>query len=152
MLDQSGDLIRLVCKVNWPARNLAGTFQKTVGRSLEPFTRYRMPAFPISLLRDAQGFRDFCEPHLAALRTQVHEPWEFRFDIECDNQIICDSLPGLTDSPIAGPYDPTQLSDAHTEIRQYADLHWTFYIQMAQAENVLVFKYTGMRVNALRDI
>lgn len=152
MPDETENQFRLVCSLNWPARNLTGTFQHTVGRSTEGFTRYGMPAFPISLLRDAEGFRDFCGPHLTALRTQIREPWEFRFKIECDNEILSDSLPGLLFSPIAGPFDPSELANAHTAIRQLADSQWTFYIQTAMMESMIAFKYTGMRLNALRGI
>lgn len=156
MSDESEQLIKLVCTLRWPACSQAGTFQKTIGRAVESransTTQYQMPAFPVSLLRDADAFEEFCETHLTGLRTQVREPWEFWFNVECDNVVIRRSLPALSTPLPHGPYAADHLTDAHTELRQAADLMWTVCLQSHQVANVQIFKQTGMTVGAIREI
>lgn len=152
MPDETEDQIKLVCILSWPARSQAGTFQMTVGRTINSETQYRMPAFPASLLRDADLFKEFCDRHLSTLRARLSEPWDFRIEIECDNAAICETIGHVGAMYRFGPYAPSQLDNAHLELREGADAHWTFYIQTSLHNDYETFHYTRMSLGALRGI
>ena len=152
MPDVSEDQIRLVCTLNWPASNIAGTFQKTIGRSSESPSQHQMPAFPITLLRDAGAFETFCRTHLTSVRTQISEPWEFWYEVQCDNATLRRSLPTLMFPVIRGPYSPELIANPHNELRQAADTVWTSLLQTHQVEGVHLFRDTGMVQSAFQEI
>lgn len=152
MPDEIEEQINLVCTLNWPARNQAGTFQKTIGRPAQPASRYQMPAFPISLLRDASTFEAFCQTHLTDLQTQVSEPWEFWYEVECENATLRRSLPALMLPVTRGPYPAELIVNPSDELRQAADLMWTSLLQTHQIEGVHLFRDTGMVQSAFYDV
>lgn len=146
------ELIELVCTISWPAQAQAGTFQKTVGRVAQTPTTYQMPGFPVSLLRDAGAFDNFCEPYLTELQTQVQEPWEFWFSFEADNHIIRQALPPVFLPVTQGPYPADRLVGASLELRRFADLLW-MQLQTYQVAGVQIFKAgIGMTSHAVHDL
>lgn len=145
--------IELACTLRWPARRQAGTFQKTIGRGADTPVTYEMPSFPVSLLRDANAFEEFCKSHLTELRTWVQQPWEFWFEVVCDNVIIRQSLPPMILPVTSGPFPADQLTNAHNEFRRAADMLWTASLQTYQIASVQIFKSgIGMTSHALHDL
>jgi hypothetical protein len=146
------DLIELVCNVRWPAQTRAGTFRKTIGRVTETPTTYQMPSFSVSLLRDPDAFSDFCKPHLNELQTQVRQPWELWFDVECNSKIMRQALPPVIPPVTGGPFTADQLVDASGKLRAIADIMWV-HLQTYEVANVQVFKSgIGMMSHAVHDL
>lgn len=146
------ELIELMCTISWPVRAQAGTFQKSVGRAAQTSATYQMPSFPVSLLRDAGAFDDFCEPHLTELQTQVREPWEFWFNVNTKNNIIRQALPPVFLPVIQGPLPAYQLVDASRKLRWNADMVWVA-LQTYQTASIQVFKAgIGMTSHAVHDL
>lgn len=146
------DQIRLTCTLNWPARNTSGTFQKTIGRPVEPASRFQMPAFPISLLRDADSFEAYCQTHLADVQAEVSEPWEFWYEVECDNATLRRALPSVILPLTLGPYPPELIMSPSNELRQMADLMWISLLETHQIEGVVLFRDTGMVQSAFQHV
>jgi hypothetical protein len=152
MPDDIEDHIKLVCTLNWPARNQAGTFQKTIGRPVESASRYQLPAFPISLLRDADAFEAFCRTDLSDVQAEISEPWEFWYEVECYNTTLRRALPGLILPVTFGPFPAELITNPFEEFRQAADIMWTSQLQTHQVEGVHLFRDTGMVQSAFQDI
>ena len=148
--------IELICTLRWPAHRQAGTFQKTIGRDTGtpgiPAT-YQMPSFPISLLRDANAFEEFCKAHLDELCSRIQQSWEFSYDVMCNNSIVRQSLPPVILPMTFGPFSASKLANAHNELRIAADILWTSNLQTHQIASVQVFKSgIGMTSDAFHDL